>query len=150
MLVVPVELCKGFLKDWHPEGTIARDFGERSGVDTLFRHVVPLFVDGQPIVNDYSVFDTQGVQVDSVDASGVKLWVLVEEHGLDASWSFSDGGCCGHEPAISNDALADIHWGDAVLAPQVLEFFLEEVLGAFPFDAVTIVVEPTPGTLFLV
>ncbi len=81
--VVAVKLGKSFFQDLHPHAVIAGDLAEgRHGL------AVPLEV-RNVVIDDDSVRDTKSPQVDTIDASIVKIGTVVEEDFFHALGLFS-------------------------------------------------------------
>ena len=98
--VVSVELAEGLLQNRSPEGLIGAHLRE-DGVKVT----VPFF-EGQEIVDNDRVRDSERVEVHSVDAPGAHL--IVHEDSLNAARDLREGRDGGQEPAVADRALADI------------------------------------------
>ena len=84
MLVVSMILGESLLEDGSPETTISRDAGKESG-----KLAGTWLVEREPVVNDNGGGNTEGVHVDTIDTSRVKLAHVVQEGLFETAWDLS-------------------------------------------------------------
>lgn len=93
--------------------------------------VVP-FVTWNEVVNENSVRNTKGIQVDTIHTCGIDLVSFVHEHALDAIWLFSNGRYGRHEPAVADGSLVDVFWSDTVRTKERVGAVVIYVLDPLP------------------
>ena len=96
VLVVTMELGKGFFHKRSPEGLIIANMTEDSGVSTIPN----VFFEWKIIVNNLGVRNTQGIEVESINARIVDVCILNDS--IKSLWILSKS--CGRSqvPAIAN------------------------------------------------
>ena len=73
----------------------------------------------QIIVYQNSLWESEGVNVDSVNSRSAQLFVLIDEEFLDAARELSKGCNSRNEPAIPNELLVQALRVDAFLWEQI-------------------------------
>ena len=113
--VVSMVLGESFLKDHTPDGVVLTNTCK----DCLQWQDGVRVCQGEVVIHDDSLGDTEGVDVDTVQARSPDLvLVTVVEHVLNAMAFLGKGGGSGHQPAVADLSLADVFRVDTIRTEQ--------------------------------
>ena len=113
MLVISISLGESLLNNWSPNTTIVANVsvnGCELAVLSLNQR--------QEIIDNDRLGETQGVDIDSINACSAKFIGIVKEKLFDSAGEFSKSCNSGDEPAVANESLLHIFNSDAILTEE--------------------------------
>ena len=125
VLVIAMELGKSLLQDRRPQGAVLGYLGENCAWYLLPCLIIPDCLGGEIVIDNYSVWNTEGVEVDSVGTRSIQLWFIVEEKTLHSAWLLSECRGCREEPTVAKLSLINVLMSNTIATPEILTFFKE-------------------------
>ena len=112
VLVVPMILGKGFFHKRSPKSLIVTNVTEDSRISTI----PCVFLEWKIVINDLGVRNTQGIEMERINALIIDLCVLYDS--FESVWVLSKSCGGGQVPTISNSTLSNITWADSLSPPK--------------------------------
>ena len=112
VLVVPMILGKGFFHKRSPKSLIVTNVTEDSRISTI----PCVFLEWKIVINDLGVRNTQGIEMERINALIIDLCVLYDS--FESVWVLSKSCGGGQVPTISNRTLSNILGSNSLSSPK--------------------------------